>query len=198
MKNQITYSKQYYDEDNSFFTQLKIVLKWFLVILMCGFLVAMMLGLRIYSVAGWSMQPTFDYQSIIFDIKYDGKQVYEVDDIITYYAGYNESTGQPTGIVITHRIVNVKEVNGKIIYTTQGDNPALKDPGNEGALADIRPEQILGKVITINGIVPSIPKGMLMVEFLKKHIVDVIIVVVAAYIFFEVAPKASKYKKYEA
>lgn len=69
------------------------------------------------------------------------KEDLEFGDIITFYGSfYNEATGRRENIVNTHRIVDIKEIDGEKVFVTQGDKLA-KMPGRkygEGGETDDR------------------------------------------------------------
>lgn len=71
------------------------------------------LGYQVKAVLSGSMEPTFQTGSII-SIKLGNQRTsYEKGDIITFYMEEK---------LITHRIIDVIEENGKAAYKTKGDN----------------------------------------------------------------------------
>lgn len=157
--------------------------------ILIGLLLAMMLGVEIYCVVGWSMQPKIDYESIVFVSTQQDNQSYKVGDIITFNFG---------SAVNTHRIISINyktpgvESSGVDYYVTQGDNPELN------TIENIKPDKIIGKVIVVNDFIFTIPRLGAYVQYVQKNIVAVVIVLVAGYIFFALMPKKDKYMVYEA
>ena len=68
----------------------------------------------------------------------------KVGDIITFKSGTRNTP-------VIHRIIEIKEENGKRVFTTMGDNNAkILVPGNNGGGVDekeIQEEQIVGKAV---------------------------------------------------
>jgi len=94
--------------------------------------------------------------------------------------------------IITHRIVNIKEENGKILYTTKGDNNEINDDFS------VEYEEIYGKQLF------KIPGIGLVVEYIQKTngIINLIMIVLILFIFVNLKDKKksirrTKRRKYE-
>lgn len=157
-------------------------------LILMGLLVAMMLGIEIYCVVGWSMQPVIDYESIVFVQAHQEDRVYEVDDIITFKFGSAVNTHRIKSI--TYKTPGVAS-SGVDYYVTQGDNPELD------TIENIKPDKIIGKVIVVNDFIFTIPRLGAFIQYVQKNIVAVLLVLVAGYIYFVATPKRHKYEVYE-
>lgn len=93
-------------------------------------------GYGVYTVATGSMVPVYDVKDLILTHKLDARNINIGDDIV--YLGNKESVA---GKIITHRVINKKEINGKYYFTTKGINNGLSDP-------EIDETQIMGVVKT--------------------------------------------------
>lgn len=108
--------------------------------------------LNFYTILSPSMYPTIKPGDIIVTYKEDA---YYKGDIITFVSSSNVSSGK----TITHRIYSEPiEMNGKMQYTTKGDNNPSPDsaPANE--------DNVLGKVLF------KIPKAGYIQQFLLSKI----------------------------
>lgn len=92
-------------------------------------------GFMIFTVASESMVPEYNVGDIIFTKKVPESEL-KIGDNITYLG----AEGGVTGLVITHKLVEIEEENGEKIYTTKGLMNPIPDPS-------IIYEQIYGKVI---------------------------------------------------
>lgn len=81
-----------------------------------------------------SMAPTFTQGTLIIDREIDDVTELSEGDVITFWTLIN---GQK--VKNTHRIVEVKQVNGNISFVTKGDNNDIKDS------LDVYPADIIGK-----------------------------------------------------
>ncbi|CAI8903462.1 Signal peptidase I W [Bacillus pseudomycoides] len=89
------------------------------------------MGYQFKTVLSGSMEPTFLTGSIIaIEPTKDGSK-YKKDDVITF----KESDKK----IVTHRIIDVKNVNGKVMYETKGDN------NNGPDLKPVLAENVIGK-----------------------------------------------------
>jgi len=98
------------------------------------------LNFRLLTVQSGSMEPTLKLGSVILVLP-KGNQIispvgflpkFQKGEIISYLAGKE---------TITHRIVSLEKINGKIFYQTKGD-------ANQGADVEKIPEEkVLGKVV---------------------------------------------------
>lgn len=89
------------------------------------------MGYQFKSVLSGSMEPTFLTGSIIaIEPTKDGSK-YKKGDVITFKEKGNK--------IVTHRIVDVKQLNGKVSYETKGDN------NNGPDLKPVLSENVIGK-----------------------------------------------------
>ncbi|ASK64463.1 signal peptidase I [Virgibacillus phasianinus] len=76
-------------------------------------------GYQIKTVLSGSMEPEFQTGSIIAIKPTDDGSTFKQGDVITFHA--------KDEMIITHRIVDKKTVNGETIYTTKGDHNGAAD-----------------------------------------------------------------------
>ncbi|MGE8204537.1 signal peptidase I SipW [Heyndrickxia sp. NPDC080065] len=76
------------------------------------------LGCQVKVVLSGSMEPTFQTGSIIAIKLADSGATYTKGDVITF---------RDEEKLITHRIIEVKKVNGQVLYKTKGDNNNAPD-----------------------------------------------------------------------
>jgi len=92
---------------------------------------------RLFVVQSGSMEPAIKRGSLV--IVQPQKQ-YQKDEIITFKSRPDADIKNP-GLLITHRIVDIKDDNGGVFFTTKGD-------ANESPDMDTRPTgSVLGKVV---------------------------------------------------
>lgn len=92
-------------------------------------------GYRLFNVATGSMIPVYNVNDVIIVKETDVTTLKVGDDV-----AYKGTRAGLEGKIITHRIIKIEEdVNGKLIFFTQGVNSTYADPSITG-------EQILGKV----------------------------------------------------
>lgn len=103
------------------------------------------LGYQVKTVLSGSMEPAFYTGSIIVNELPSKDEIYKKGDIITF---------QSDGKLITHRIIDVNEANGKKLYETKGDHNDAPDAGY------VQPENIVGKYTGI-----AIPKAGYVVSY---------------------------------
>ena len=89
-----------------------------------------------YVIVSGSMEPIIKVQDAIL-IKRVPENEIKVGDVVTYVS-HDESF---YGILITHRVVNIKNENGQKVYITKGDHNATID------IKPVNANQIYGKVI---------------------------------------------------
>lgn len=187
--NNLMYKEYYRNSVDPNIRALKLAFIGLGYLLLIGLLAAMMLGVEVYCVVGWSMQPKIDYESIVFVNTQQDHQSYQVGDIITFNFG---------SAVNTHRIISINyktpglASSGVDYYVTQGDNPELN------TIENIKPDKIIGKVIVVNDFIFTIPRLGAFIQYVQKNIVAVVMVLAAGYIFFVATPKKDRYTSYEA
>ncbi len=86
-------------------------------------------GYRTYIVSSGSMEPFLEVGDIILVDKVENAESINVDDIITFSNGEGKD--------ITHRVIEIKDVNNNKFFVTKGDNNNDKD-GNEVRFENIR------------------------------------------------------------
>ena len=80
-----------------------------------------------------SMAPTFEKDDLIIDREIDDINTLQTDDVITFWTIINGHK-----VKNTHRIVEVKNVNGNISFITNGDNNDIRDS------LEVYPADIIG------------------------------------------------------
>lgn len=91
-------------------------------------------GYGIYTIATGSMEPEYKVKDLILSSRVDPKNINVGDDVV--YLGKEDSLN---GKIITHRVVDKIEKNGKIHFYTQGIASGMMDP-------EIDESQVLGVV----------------------------------------------------
>lgn len=81
------------------------------------------LGYRIFRVQTGSMIPKYQIGDVILVKEVNPKNI-KVNDDITY----NGKEGNVKGILITHRVINIEEIDGNLAFHTQGIANNLEDP----------------------------------------------------------------------
>ena len=121
------------------------------------------------------MEPEINIGDIVFSKKVDEKDL-NVGDVITF---------SKDGMQVTHRIVNIEpDDNGRLRYTTKGDNNNTEDTGT------VKYENILGKLAF------KLPKLGYVVLAIQRNLYAVIAVFAFLAIFVITKPaKQPKEKK---
>lgn len=81
------------------------------------------LGFRIFRVQTGSMIPKYQVGDVILVKEVDTDKIKIGDDVT-----YEGNTGSMNGMLVTHRVVDIEEVDGKRIFHTQGIANNLEDP----------------------------------------------------------------------
>ena len=92
-------------------------------------------GYRIFAVATGSMVPDYNVNDVLAIKEVDHDEL-QVGDDITYLGERQDVNGK----IVTHRIIDIKMVDGKKTYITKGINNITEDPS-------IEDDQIYGKVM---------------------------------------------------
>ena len=121
-----------------------------------------LLGYKAYIITTDSMTPSINAGDVII-VKKVQEEKLQVGDVITF---------QKQDKVITHRITNIEEQDGKKVYTTKGDNNNLED--NE----TIEYANIEGKNVL------TIPKLGYIIHTLENQIVFLLIVLILLILLF--------------
>lgn len=114
-----------------------------------------------YVIVSGSMEPTIKVRDAIITKRYDEQEL-KVGDIITY----RSEDPYFYGIMVTHRIIDVKTEDGEKVYITKGDHNATQDR------LPVNKKQIYGKVVM------AIPKIGYIQSFLATSYGWVVAVVV--------------------
>lgn len=80
------------------------------------------LGLRVFSIQTDSMYPTLNPGDLIIDKAVKDASELQVDDIITYWTVINGER-----VLNTHRIYQIYDGGGHLIFETKGDNNTISD-----------------------------------------------------------------------
>jgi len=92
--------------------------------------------LRLYTIVSGSMEPSINTYDVVFDVRVDNPESIKVGDVITF----KSTSGISNGLIVTHRVIGVKLVNGKYEFITKGD----ANPTPDSATAKY--EDVIGKV----------------------------------------------------
>ena len=139
-------------------------------------------GIYMFNIVSGSMEPTLEIEDVVVVQKCEPSQL-QIGDIITF---------QQDGRTISHRILDVTEEKGTIIFETKGDNNQIPDPDKVDA------GQVYGKVLF------SIKKIGKVVNYIQnvRGFINVAILAVIVYILVSLRDKQKnsrkmKRKKYE-
>lgn len=122
-----------------------------------------------------SMSPTFETGALIF-IKDVDATTLETGDVICYLS---------EGVAITHRIIEVKTVDGNLTFTTQGD------ANNTADRSYVYTDQIEGKYFThVNGL-----GNFAMFMQTTVGVIVCIVVPIALYVFFDIRKRKINARK---
>ena len=105
-------------------------------------------GFRVFMIVSESMKGEYDIGDILILKSVDADEI-NIGDNVTYLG---EKSGMK-GLIITHKVVEKKEENGEVYFTTRGIANDVEDPV-------IRYDQIYGKVIYKTVILSLIAKLM--------------------------------------
>lgn len=93
--------------------------------------------LSLYTIVSPSMEPFINVYDVILNRKVSVDEPLKVGDVVTFYS----SAINTDGYTITHRIYDVKNIDGVDYYVTKGDNNQSVDVGT------ITRDDIVGKLI---------------------------------------------------
>jgi signal peptidase len=146
-------------------------------------------GKAVFLVVSPSMEDTIMVGDIIFVDT--NPESYHVGDIISFYKPDDEN------IVITHRIIEIEEIDGVSYYTTQGDN-------NFETLdweIDFDEDQIVGKYTSKSGFIgkiyTAIYSGGISLVFIVIILVFVIIGIMEVFNIIKILSEAKEKKALE-
>jgi len=115
---------------------------------------------KVLMVLSGSMEPVIKTGSIV---AVKPSEDYKIDDIITFYSFKSETP-------VTHRIVDIKEGNNKVLYKVKGD------ANEESDWEEVSKEDVVGKVLF------SVPFLGYVINFLQQPIGFALIVLIPAII----------------
>ncbi len=124
-------------------------------------------GIRILSIQTDSMYPTLLPGDLVFDVAVEDKGELRQDDIITYWTVINGER-----VLNTHRILNIYDGGGYLLFETKGDNNNIAD-----ALT-VHESEIVGKYVSR---VPGVGKVM---DYLQTSTGFLLVVVLPVFVFF--------------
>lgn len=119
-------------------------------------------GYKAYMITTNSMDPHIKEGDVIIT-KTEKEEKLQEGDVITF---------KKNGILITHRITKIEEIQGKKIYTTKGDNNTVEDTEKVG-YDDIKGKNIL-----------RIPKLGKIIMFLQNQIVFLLLILMILILCF--------------
>lgn len=93
-------------------------------------------AINMYTIISGSMEPTIHVYDVVFDIAPKSPQDIKVGDVITF----TSTSSISQGLLVTHRVQDIKIVNGKYEYVTKGDYNPTADSSTA------KYEDIIGKV----------------------------------------------------
>ena len=133
------------------------------------------LGFKTYEIVSRSMEDTINKNDIIVVKKVDKNEINK-NDIISFDNG-NE--------IITHRIVEIENINGQTLYTTKGDNNRFEDDEK------ISFEQIEGKYVF------KLSKLGYLMNFLKNRYFLIILFIILIFCFIHIINVKKRIKNRE-
>lgn len=116
--------------------------------------------INFYTILTTSMTPTIKAGDIVITLK-DKNNIYKTGDPITFVSEGNISKG----VIITHRIIDTKVVNGSYFYYTKGD------ANNTADGSPVSANNVIGKVIL------KIPKAGFIQQFVVSKFGWLVVVV---------------------
>ncbi|MBQ3237068.1 MAG: signal peptidase I [Oscillospiraceae bacterium] len=124
-------------------------------------------GIRMFSIQTESMYPTLLPGDLIFDVGVKDPGELRRDDIITYWTVINGER-----VLNTHRIYEIYDGGGYLIFSTKGDNNTSADP------LTVHESEIVGKY---SFRVPGVGKVF---DYLQTSTGFLIVIVIPVFLFF--------------
>lgn len=93
--------------------------------------------ISLYTIISGSMEPNIRVYDVVIDLTVSDPSQIKIGDVITF----KSTSGISKGLIVTHRVVDIKLVNGKYEFVTKGDWNATIDSDTA------KFENIIGKVI---------------------------------------------------
>lgn len=161
------------NKNKSISSYIWLVVRIILYIVLALIILAFIVGIRPYSVITGSMYPSIKINDIILVDTSVKKDSLEVGDIVTFRVTDN--------MIITHRIIEVTtDGEGNLVYIQQGDSTA------DSSATQIKPSQVIGKVLTINGKPVKFDGLGSFIKFLQKNIILVVLLIVGIFVIINV------------
>lgn len=124
-------------------------------------------GIRVFSIQTESMYPTLLPGDLIFDTGVKDSEDLKVGDVITYWTVINGER-----VLNTHRIHEIYDGGGYLIYATKGDNNTIADP------LTVHESEVVGKyAFRVGGL------GKVF-DYLQTSTGFLIVIVIPVFIFF--------------
>lgn len=124
-------------------------------------------GIRVFSIQTESMYPTLLPGDLIFDTAVKEPEELRVGDVITYWTVINGER-----VLNTHRIHEIYDGGGYLIYATKGDNNTIADP------LTVHESEVVGKY---SFRVASLGKVF---DYLQTSTGFLIVIVIPVFLFF--------------
>ena len=124
-------------------------------------------GIRIFSIQTESMYPTLLPGDLIFDTGVKDASELRKDDIITYWTVINGER-----VLNTHRVYEIYDGGGYLIFSTKGDNNTSADP------LTVHESEVVGKY---SFRVPGVGKVF---DYLQTSTGFLIVIVIPVFLFF--------------
>lgn len=126
-----------------------------------------LLGIRVFSIQTESMYPTLLPGDLIFDTAVKEPEELKTGDIITYWTVINGER-----VLNTHRVHEVYDGGGYLIFATKGDNNTIADP------LTVHESEVVGKyAFRVNGL------GKVF-DYLQTSTGFLIVIVIPVFLFF--------------
>ena len=124
-------------------------------------------GIRVFSIQTESMYPTLLPGDLIFDTGVKEPEELRVGDVITYWTVINGER-----VLNTHRIHEIYDGGGYLIYATKGDNNTIADP------LTVHESEVVGKY---SFRAPGLGKVF---DYLQTSTGFLIVIVIPVFLFF--------------
>ncbi len=126
------------------------ILMWLIVLGLLSLNIASAISGQSYIavVSGISMEPILSTGDLVIILPVKDPAEIHVMDVVVYRG--------TSGVYVIHRVINIVKIGNNTYFITKGDNNLVPDPAPPG-LPGIPFENILGKVVSINGSILKIP-----------------------------------------
>ncbi len=127
------------------------------------------LGIKTYVIVSGSMQPEYSIGDIVIVKKVEEDDI-KKDDVISYRNGQT---------VVTHRVIEEKELDGKTSFKTKGDNNNAEDIHE--VTIDVIEGKVIGKISKIGNL-----------SIMLQDKISIIIIILLFYIYLVRSDKVKK------